>query len=83
MKIKLLLHTQYMENYSDDPVGNPYWKCKGGDTYTVQEWDADSFSTDDKMVEIYEALVDDFAKTELINNSMAEEYPTGWEIAIS
>lgn len=36
---KIVIDTQYMENYSDDPT-TPYWKCKGGSTYTIYgNWD--------------------------------------------
>jgi hypothetical protein len=36
---KIVIDTQYMENYSDDPK-TPYWKSKGGSTYTIYgNWD--------------------------------------------
>lgn len=33
--MKLMIYTQYMENYSDD-LTRPYWKAKGGMEYFYQ-----------------------------------------------
>lgn len=33
--MKLVIDTQYRENYGDESA--PYWKCKGGDTFIVDE----------------------------------------------
>jgi len=35
--MKLVIITQYLENYNTTGEGEPYWKAKGGSTYIVED----------------------------------------------
>tara|TARA_R100001594_G_C3964110_1_gene246096 strand:- start:205 stop:507 length:303 start_codon:yes stop_codon:yes gene_type:complete len=37
--MKLVINTQYLENYNTTGEGEPYWKAKGGSTYVVEDVD--------------------------------------------
>jgi hypothetical protein len=82
--IKLVIHTQYRENYSFDQDGNPvvgpeaHWKYKGGDTYVVPNFrliggigDLAQYAKD--TVEQLKPLIE-------YHNSASEEYILDWEI---
>lgn len=82
--IKLVIHTQYRENYSFDQDGNPvvgpeaHWKYKGGDTYVVPNFrliggigDLAQYAKD--TVEQLRPLIE-------YHNSASEEYILDWAI---
>jgi hypothetical protein len=82
--IKLVIQTQYRENYSFDQDGNPVddssavWKFKGGDTYVVPNFrliggvgDLAQYAKD--TVEQLRPLIE-------YSNSASEEYILNWEI---
>ena len=73
---KLLISTQYCENYGSE--ADPYWKMKGGSEYVVKDLD---FDTDYEWAEarVDQILVKIRDQIE-ISNPMCEEYVLGWEI---
>lgn len=70
---KLVINTQYKENYSDEP-NKPYWKFKGGDTYVVRELSAAAIRT------IAEEGIPTLTKLIESANEYSEEYILDWEI---
>jgi hypothetical protein len=64
-----------MENYSDDPK-TPYWKPKGGSTYTIYgNWD-----TSIEKWSVVEDVVAEVRKLIEYNNPMSEEYIIGTRV---
>ena len=69
---KIVIDTQYMENYSDDPA-TPYWKSKGGSIYTIYgNWDT-SVEEWSKV----EDVVREVSKLIEYSNPASEEYVIG------
>lgn len=69
---KIVIDTQYMENYSDDPK-TPYWKSKGGSIYTIYgNWDT-SIEEWSKV----EDVVREVSKLIEYSNPASEEYVIG------
>jgi hypothetical protein len=69
---KIVIDTQYMENYSDDPK-TPYWKSKGGSIYTIYgNWDT-SVEEWSKV----EDVVREVSKLIEYSNPASEEYVIG------
>ena len=69
---KIVIDTQYMENYSDDPK-TPYWKSKGGSIYTIYgNWDT-SIEEWSKV----EDVVREVGKLIQYSNPASEEYVIG------
>jgi hypothetical protein len=68
--MKLVITTQYMENYGD--ATNPYWKYKGGLDYAVLNVDARGAELDDLVAKAK-------AKVEYAND-YSEEYVIGWTL---
>lgn len=69
---KIVIDTQYMENYSDDPK-TPYWKSKGGSIYTIYgNWDT-SIEEWSKV----EDVVREVSKLIQYSNPASEEYVIG------
>lgn len=72
---KIVIDTQYMENYSDDPT-TPYWKCKGGSTYTIYgNWD-----TSIEKWSVVEDVVAEVRKLIEYSNRASEEYIIGTRV---
>lgn len=72
------IHTQYKENYSDDPINAPYWKFKGGSTYVVTGF---SLPLNDGLFAAGEAIVNAVRSQIEYANPMSEEYIIDWEFA--
>ena len=53
--VQIRILTQYLENYSDTDV--PYWKQKGGHTFTIKDVSSDLIMYCDNLVEILSNLV--------------------------
>lgn len=70
--MKIVIHTQYQENYSD-VSGQYYWKSKGGSTYLVENVTFDSETC--KVVEF-----DEVAPFIEINNEACINTIIGWEV---
>lgn len=73
--MKLVMHTQYMENYGDE--GCPRWKFKGGSEYIVENYWPDQ-EMGLSMSEAMEADVKELRKLIEYSNPMAEEYLIDW-----
>jgi hypothetical protein len=82
--LKLVIHTQYKENYSFDQDGNPvegpeaHWKFKGGDTYVVP-----NFRLIGGIGDLAEHAKDEVDKLRVLieySNPASEEYILDWEI---
>ena len=62
MKGKLLVHCQYYENYNVDANGFgevPYWKPKGGHTFTMPvDSDTVFYADEDKLIQAITNLVE-------------------------
>lgn len=73
---KLLITTQYMENYGS--ADDPYWKMKGGSDYVVKglDFDADYEWAEARVDQILVKIRDQVE----ISNPMCEEYILGWKI---
>lgn len=73
---KLLIYTQYYENYGS--AEEPYWKAKGGSDYVVLglDFDADYKWADARVERILNQIRDQVE----ISNPMCEEYILGWSI---
>jgi len=54
--VQIRILTQYLENYSDTDV--PYWKKKGGYTFTIKDVDSDLALYCDNFSEILTNLVE-------------------------
>ena len=72
---KIVIDTQYVENYSDDPK-IPYWKPKGGSTYTIYgNWD-----TSVEEWHKVEDVVREVSKLIEYSNPASEEYVIGTRV---
>ena len=70
--MKLVIQTQYCENYGD--ANKPYWKFKGGDTYIVANLTtAQSERILSHGIPTLKALIE-------YKNSMSEEYVTYYRV---
>jgi len=71
--MKIIIHTQYKENYGDEQ--NPHWKFKGGSVYVVE-----GINPNDHM--LAKVIMDTEIK-QLIEdrNPMSEEYIIDWSFA--
>lgn len=67
---KLLISTQYMENYGDED--QPYWKYKGGSEYVVCNVPLDS----DKL----KAIVEECRKEAEWDNTGSRSWIISWEV---
>jgi len=68
---KLVIHTQYCENYGD--AESPRWKFKGGETYVLPEL---SQSELNGIEEIVNSIADEIEH----RGEMTEEYVIGWSV---
>lgn len=60
MKSKVIIHTQYFENYNVGPDGFgevPHWKPKGGHQFMI-EMDADTLFYADNIAEAFQKMLD-------------------------
>lgn len=73
--MKFVIITQYRENYSEDP-SNPYWKCKGGETYVVTGITPVDMLDGDAVT----ALKNQIAELVEYSNPMSSEQIIDWEL---
>jgi hypothetical protein len=66
---KLMIYTQYKENYGT--VAEPYWKFKGGSEYIVLGVDE---------CDMIDVIVDRVRPQVEISNPMCEEYILGYQV---
>jgi hypothetical protein len=71
--MKLLLETQYMENYGDEE--RPYWKMKGGYEYIVPNIPTHNL-TQEFVSKVANAAMMKIQKV----SSICEEWVTNWEV---
>jgi len=71
------VHTQYQENYSDDPT-RPYWKFKGGSTYVIVGFNHPLTA---EIGPAAERVVKALASSIEYENEMAIERIIDWEFA--
>ena len=72
--MKLLIQTQYAENYGSS--GEPYWKFKGGEDYII---DVPGFRFNEDMAwKKAEMIVDELRSKIEYSGSMSEEYIRDW-----
>ena len=81
---KLIIHTQYYENYSD--TNTPHWKPKGGHEFVINEFDpSDLFYDEENSVNAIKSLVakqsNDYEKFEYLSHELKFGAPT--EIKLS
>jgi len=60
MKSKVIIHTQYFENYNVGPDGFgevPHWKPKGGHQFMI-EMDSDTLFYADNIAEAFQKMLD-------------------------
>lgn len=70
--MKVAIYTQVRENYGN--VKNPYWKCKGGNTFVVPNLSvAQTLKVKDYGIPTLKALIETF-------NEAFEEYVIDWDI---
>ena len=68
---KLVIQTQYMENYDvDQTTEEGHWKYKGGHDYVINDVDVND----------YYSMVNELLPLIEYNNSMSREYVLDWEI---
>jgi len=68
---KLVIHTQYCENYGDET--SPRWKYKGGETYVLPE-------LSNAEINGIQEIVDSIASEVEHCSTMTEEYVIGWSV---
>ncbi len=68
---KLVISTQYMENYDVDEVSEEgYWKYKGGHDFII----------DDVDINNVQSVVDEVSPLITYSNSMSREYVLDWSV---
>ena len=70
--MKLVIHTQYTENYGDED--KPYWKMKGGDIYVVENL------TKAQVTKIQEQGVPTLTALIEFSNPYSTEYIIGFNV---
>ena len=84
--MKLVIHTQYKENYSahnDDwtgPSENDHWKFKGGSTYVVADIQSSVLYTGSVSANALHEIVDSVRELICYSNGASEEYIIDWEM---
>ena len=70
---KLVIQTQYMENYDvDQTTEEGHWKYKGGHDYVINDVDVNN----------YYSMVNELLPLIEYDNSMSREYVIDWEITL-
>ena len=68
---KLVIQTQYMENYDvDQTTEEGHWKYKGGHDYIINDIDVND----------YHSVINELLPLIEYDNSMSREYVIDWEI---
>ena len=81
---KLVLHTQYYQNYSD--TNTPHWKPQGGHEFEIEGFDPDYLFYDEAAVlktltELVAKQSTDYEKFEYISHELKFGEPTEIKIA--
>jgi len=71
--MKLVIHTQHLENYNHSGEGEPRWKYKGGETYVMTVDEAQAYH-------VYEAGINWMAHCFEENNEGWKEYVISTDI---
>ena len=70
--MKLVITTQYMENYGDSE--SPHWKFKGGEDYVIEDLDWADYPNAD-----FTALIEKVRHLVEMENEVCESYIIGWK----
>lgn len=76
-KYRLICFTQTYENYSDDPVGAPYWKPKFGSDYLVAELTLEQAQRGQEYLANAVACAKPYIEAD---NAMYREHVIGWHL---
>lgn len=68
---KLVLHTQYCENYGDEE--SPRWKFKGGEVYVLENLNSGQLNNIENVAKFFADMIS-------YANSMSEEYVISWSV---
>jgi hypothetical protein len=95
--MKVIIHTQFMENYGAhdwDGTGEcpQYWKYKGGDTFVIRDIDVNDAMSMNETMEKIKSFIEyesDYAREYVIDWNIedddcieCEEWETPWDICI-